>query len=592
MKSLLKSVLPACDRSTVQLCEAHGEPASLYCDECKQSICQQCTTSGHLDHRYGAQASFFTGLIRDELAKLVEEKGRLGVACEKNQQVQQQVQDEKAHLSTQIVYNFEELSRILEERKSRLLTTMNEISGVDLRVLSAQEETFKTIQSKIQKLEEEAEMALSNVDHLDEPRARQLLHDLRCAIRQCAGMCLDPKTASQVKLKANMSPYFKSLCSNEFKLFIVKDLSKCTVEGLCPTASVRVPANATVHVRTSNGEICRDKAIVDVTLNNVSMGVRLPCNVYEAGPGMFEFSYCSVYRGQHNLVVEVNGNPIPGSPFNVFVSIPPAQLVNPQRAIALNATNSIAFGADNVMMANVGGAEARIVVMDAYGKHICDIQNTIRMPYSLAVDSENNIYAVDYTTRSLLKFSIQGNVLKSFSREKFPGGQFSGIGEIQIIKDELVFVCDTTQHKIHILDKTLEYLRCIECTGCNLSHSPEPSDLVYHNADQVLYVADSKNKCILVYTLDGAFIRCFGNTGLPFSDVHRLVKPWSVCLDESESLLYVLDCAEHQVLTFTTAGRFVAAFGSTHLLDPARVAVDKDGYVYVCDEGGNRIVVF
>lgn len=92
--------------------------------------------------------------------------------------------------------------------------------------------------------------------------------------------------------------------------------------------------------------------------------------------------------------------------------------------------------------------------------------------------------------------------------------------------------------------------------------------------------------------MDGTLVRSIGRPGQLASGAYHLVRPWSLCLDESEAFLFVLDYFEHQILIFTTAWKFVAAFGSTHLQKPARVAVDKDGYVYVCDEGANRIVVF
>lgn len=595
VKSVLQSVLAAGVRPAVQ-CEAHGEPAHLYCADCHQDICQRCTTSEHLQHHYEAQTTFFVRLIKKELARLVEHKGKIVTAVEEGRSAQQLVQEECGRLSTHVNQVFEELAGIIQQRRQLLLEEVHALSDPSILALAAQRTDLQSILSQIEQVEEEVAKALQSADQLDKPQTKQLLHGIGSVILRCASINLGPKDAIATKVRVNTctASDLRRLCQKDCKAYQVTDLSKCTVEGFQPTPSLLLPVHAVLHIRAGNGEVCSEKKAVNIALVNESMGFIMPCTIlFHSSPGVYEFSYCAVYRGRHSLVVEVDGQPIPGSPFNVFAAIPCTQLGRPHRAIEANKTNSVAFGSDNLMVVNVGGADARVIVMDTQGKHILDIQDNIRTPNALAVDSENNIYAVDFHTCSLLKFSIQGQLLNSMRRENFPNGQFSGIGEIQIVKDELVFVCDTSGHSIHVLDKNLTYVRCIDCArGHNFTHPPGPSDLAYSKVDRRLFVSDSNNNCIQVYDMDGTLVKTFGHPGLLASNTYRLVRPWSLCLDKSETFLFVLDYAEHQVLVFTAAGKFIAAFGSKQLQKPARVAIDKDGYVYVCDEGANRIVVF
>lgn len=51
------------------------------------------------------------------------------------------------------------------------------------------------------------------------------------------------------------------------------------------------------------------------------------------------------------------------------------------------------------------------------------------------------------------------------------------------------------------------------------------------------------------------------------------------------------------ILVFTTMGKYVSSFsskgiGRAQLDSPSRVAMDSDGYVYVCDSKNSKIVVF
>ena len=60
---------------------------------------------------------------------------------------------------------------------------------------------------------------------------------------------------------------------------------------------------------------------------------------------------------------------------------------------------------------------------------------------------------------------------------------------------------------------------------------------------------------------------------------------------------YVTEWGSHRVSVFHTSGEFVHSFGKKgsdrgELNSPRGIAVDQDGFVFVCEEGNNRIQVF
>ena len=61
--------------------------------------------------------------------------------------------------------------------------------------------------------------------------------------------------------------------------------------------------------------------------------------------------------------------------------------------------------------------------------------------------------------------------------------------------------------------------------------------------------------------------------------------------------MYITEWANHRVSVFQTSGEFVHSFGTEgsgrgELNSPYGLAVDKDGFVFVCDSNNNRIQVF
>ncbi len=138
--------------------------------------------------------------------------------------------------------------------------------------------------------------------------------------------------------------------------------------------------------------------------------------------------------------------------------------------------------------------------------------------------------------------------------------------------------------------------------------------------DGTVYVADSGNHRIQVFSPDGAFLRQWGSScelyadGLPgcvdpdgsgpleLGD-GQMREPWGIAIGPDGNV-YVADTWNHRVVVFDQAGNFLRKWGTFATTNgeavgspggfwgPRAIAIDAAGNVYVTDTGNKRIQVF
>jgi len=106
-----------------------------------------------------------------------------------------------------------------------------------------------------------------------------------------------------------------------------------------------------------------------------------------------------------------------------------------------------------------------------------------------------------------------------------------------------------------------------------------------------IYVADTGNRRISVFSPEGAFLSAFSQIG-----PHELRKPVAVAFDEA-GYLFVLDRELKKVFKCEPSGGYVAAWGEggsgvEQFSDPVAMAFDGRTYLYVLDQGNPRVLVF
>lgn len=162
----------------------------------------------------------------------------------------------------------------------------------------------------------------------------------------------------------------------------------------------------------------------------------------------------------------------------------------------------------------------------------------------------------------------------------------SQVRGVTVVGDEVV-VCDRVG-SVQVYTKDLMYERQIGGPGLF-------KDIYGISSDEGgnLYISDAGKSCIHVFNNGGLFLRSFGHGVGDFKT--------PIGVHTAGKYVYVTNYRGHYVSVFTTEGEHVTSFG--HLVQegtsgegdfryPWGLCVDRDGFVYVCDEYNHRVQIF
>ena len=375
------------------------------------------------------------------------------------------------------------------------------------------------------------------------------------------------------------------------------DLQRSTVTGqglqLAETGQL---AHFEVHLVDTAGGPCTTEQQVTAELRSNVDGSIILTSVAHKTPDTYEVSYQPNTRGRHVLNVTVNGEPVQGSPYLVYVRQTPHLLGKPVRVIT-------GFNAP-WMIVTTGSGELvsenhKISIISRDGKKIRSIDTTsvrsgIRRykldPTGVAVDEDGNIYVVDCESHRLSKFNADGKLVKTVGGKGGRTGQFDWPHGIALSKDNKLFVCDSNNNRIQVFDTNLKFIGCFGKEGSGDGEFRYPIDLTFDPVGDV-YVTDRYNHCVQVFSQSGTFLRTFGSYGSGPGD---LSYPRGIHVHYD--YVYVVEFGNGRVSVFYTSGEFITLFGRRssggELIDPCGITIDQDGFLYVCDSSNNRIQVF
>jgi serine/threonine-protein kinase len=238
-------------------------------------------------------------------------------------------------------------------------------------------------------------------------------------------------------------------------------------------------------------------------------------------------------------------------------------------------------------------------------------------PFGVAVDSSGNVYVADLSNSKLRKITPAG-VVTTLAGSASPGhadgpgtsASFNGPVGVAVDSDGNVYVADEANNEIRKITPAGDVTTLAgstssghaDGTGAAASFS-NPEGVAVDSSGNV-YVADSWNNEIRKITPAGVVTTLAGSTAAGHTDgtgaAATFNSPVGVAVDSSGNV-YVTDGRNNEIRKITPAGEVTTLAGSitgghadgtstsATFNQPAGIAVDSSGNVYVADQGNNEI---
>ena len=561
-------------------CNRHGKKLEYFCFECNQLMCEVCTHNVHEGHRYEhvrEAAENHREVIKcacDELKATKEEIEKSEFtrtfAARKDAILQQ-----AEGVSTEVCQSFDEMIRALGQRKVELLKSIQESKERKLANLTHQEGAVVSLVTNAGELVDKVSGVIQSSS---DPEFLNVAHQLLEMTLSCrdglSKVCLEPAEITNLVAQIDCVEEVSDLCQSKATVTTLQ------LQGIeLGLAEVREPRSFLIHPSAP----ISIAVTVSATLKPLHSNAHIPVMVAKVpGSALYKATYTPLERGRHHLVVEVDGQPVAGSPLHVCVYPKSSSNRMPDFVVKTSNPTCVAVNSEGLLVVS-SSIKNRVAVYTKKGKKLFELKGRkLSSPHGVAVDRDNNIFVTEDAAHVVSKFSKDGKFVKSVGSQGSQPGEFDSPKGVNVIRNR-VFVCDQKNSRIQVLSTDLRHLATISTEF------------------QVTDIAPGvRGNFYVVGTGGSQGIHFYEGIGFTHQNTisHRdLCSLSGVCFDTLQGFIYAVDFINCCVVQLTPIGDNVASFcrrgtGDGQLLNPCGIVVDLDGYLYVCDSGNNRILVF
>ncbi|XP_067022323.1 E3 ubiquitin-protein ligase TRIM71-like [Acropora muricata] len=537
-------------------CAKHEKKLKFFCQVCQITICNSCALEDHNCHaRVVLEIAAKERKLK--LISAVESKKRR--AQNKVKRIAKldedciQVQERSARIKSDIQQFTSNLIAAIEAKRNAILCKVEKKAKQWLERLAEKRQGIEEDMKKDQTSIEKSDLILKRSTNAQIMQPNEFLDELlRQEGEQEQVVNPDGEHVIYFVFERN-EELFNDVHTKRLGFLKTKSNPKeSTVEGKgISEATVGLKTEIVVTTRNVLGEQAYDQN------NRVTMEVRnhegSDCStkpqIHDNKDGSYKVSYFAKATGTCQASVKVNEQHVRGSPFKTEFK---PRLFKPV----------LSFGKEG----STDGMFSR--------------------PWGIAVNDKDEIAVTDRHNHRIQSFLSDGTHLRSFGRRGNQQGQFECPTGITFCRNNII-ASDTNNHRVENFDDQGHYLDNFDGKG-NLNHQLDRPHGLSIDSEGNIIVADSYFKSVLIFTLDGRFLRRIGEETSFLGPIH--------CIQHDNRFI-VSDFGDHCIKVFDKQGEFLYKFGKRGTGDgefdqPRCLSVDRVGHLLVCDSMNHRVQVF
>ena len=590
-------------KKVTHFCSNHkDQQLRLYCETCDDLICHDCTVKLHQGHQYDLISDTFEGHKADIVASLEPMKENMGIFDVKMKQLDArcaEITDRRDLVAANIHKEVQGFIEILKVREAELVSEVDRVAQGKLKNLAAQRDEMETIQARVGScLSFVGECLQVGSEGEIVKMKKKVVEQVDMITAEINADTLAP--CEDANLEFVVAPNLADACRQIGEVYlgtVAPENCYAIGKGL-EVAVVNEKATARVYTLDKYGKNLKCSVVDEITVEvSGSDTVNDKCSVKRIKEDQYEISFQPTRIGKHQLHVKIVGEHIKGSPFTVAVRDPVKKLGTPIMTIngvkrpwgmAVNKKGEIIIaesGAHCISVYSPNGDKLRSFGSQGSG------QGQFSEPRGVAVDDDGSILVADTMNNRIQKFNSDGKFITAVGSIGRKHLEFDYPTGIAIHPDSRrVYVSESFNDRVQILNPDLTSNSMFGSSGSGKGKFDQPRGLAFDSVHNV-YVCENRGDTytrLQIFTANGNHLRWLGDK--------KLSHPYDVCIDSNDTV-YVCDTNNHQIRIFSSDGTLLHSFGSKGTA-PGQfnysygIAVDNNGLIYVSDSSNNRVQVF
>ena len=562
-------------------CGTHeGSPVTKFCVKCNALFCVKCTN--HEPHAQETRSvAEYAPEVRQELVDRVKGLEERVAELEKVEQEIQvtvdNVEQQKEALPREISEAFKTAHDLLKEREAALIQKVPKLAESKMNVLGKQKEKLFEAITALKKVVDITNQQVGGVTNegLVEMAVRKK-KELQDTLKNHDQLQMTPVAVADLSF---------SLHLDVDKLGVVFCLNKPMIIRQIPEVP-HVFESAEVHFRIQSPDggfdACRDVEAVLTSAADPGSVIRAKIVFHSQEDNVYKAEFVPNIRGRHTLTITTSNQQVNNEEkIDIFVRCHPSRFRKPVHKFSgFDYPWGITVTAQDQLLVADRDNNQLVIVDRKSGQK----KKTMSMskPHGVTVTADGTVYACH--KHSVEKFSADGKHMKTIGRNGTDPLEFNDPKSIKAIGNEL-YVCDTCNGRVQILDSDGNYLRQFPTPDCN-----GPHDICF--VEGVLYVVGNSDTRICVYSMKGGLVKKLEVQGCPV----QLSSLYGVSVDH-HGYIFVTENGggKEGVYVFKPSGEYVARFGlrsEDMIHNVGGLAIDRDGFVYVCETSPSNLWVF